>query len=206
MIPIDRVIASKPVHLATGAALSTLWLIFAAAHFANFMATGKASLLFFCIAETLAAAFLMFRTQPRTFTRSPRDWVIAITGTFLPLLLRPTESSATTFAEWGLILGSSIQIAGVLSLNRSYALVPALRRVKTGGMYRCVRHPIYFSYFVTFFFYLAVNFSTANLFIVTATCALLITRIYLEEQHLCQTPEYRAYRNKVKWRLIPFVF
>lgn len=206
MSPIAHIIDSKPAHLATGAGLSMLWLVFAAAHLANYKVTEKTSLLFFCIAETLTAAFLVVRTQPRTFTTSPRDWVIAVIGTFLPLLLRPTEADPVPLAEWGLMLGSGIQIAGVLSLNRSYALVPALREVKTTGMYRYIRHPIYFSYLITFCFYLAANFSSLNALLLCTTFALLVTRIFLEERHLGQTAEYRTYRNRVKWRLIPFVF
>lgn len=206
MITIDRAIDSKPVHLATGAALSLLWLIFAVAHLATFRVTDKTSLLFFCIAETLTAAFFLLRTEPKTFSRNPRDWLIAVLGTFLPLFLRPTETAPISFAEWGLMLGSGMQIAGVLSLNRSYALIPALRQLKTTGMYRYVRHPIYFSYLITFSFYLAANFSNVNAFILASTAVLLVTRIFLEERHLGQTAEYRAYRSRVKWRLIPFVF
>lgn len=203
---IPEIIASARMQLFTGAVLSALWTFFTVAHLVTFNLTGKISLLVFAVAETLIAVFFLLRTQPKTFTMNPHEWIIAVLGTFLPLLLRPTAENQVPFAEWGLILGSAMQIAGVLSLNRSFAIVPALRQLKTTGMYRVVRHPIYFSYLITFSFYLAANFSIRNLLILLVSLSLLVARVYLEERHLGQAAEYRAYRSRVKWRLIPFVF
>ncbi|MCK0506468.1 methyltransferase family protein [Aromatoleum anaerobium] len=201
-----HILGSAQTQSLTGAALSVLWLLFAVAHLFGFAQTGKTSLLVFAIAETLVAVFFLLRTPPKTLTTKPSEWVVAVAGTFLPLLLRPTADSPVPIAEWGLMLGSALQIAGVLSLNRSLAIVPALRELKTRGMYSLVRHPIYTSYLVTFSFYLAANFSTRNLLIVTASLSLLLARVHFEERHLGQTPEYQAYRSRVRWRLIPFVF
>lgn len=186
--------------------LSALWLFFAIAHIAAFGQTGKASLLVFATAETLVAMFFLLRTQPKTHTTRPIDWVAAVAGTSLPLLIRPTADTPLPLAEWGLILGSVIQIAGILSLNRSFAIVPALRQLKCGGMYSLVRHPIYASYLVTFVFYLAGNFSTWNLVVIASSVCLMVTRIHFEERHLALDAEYRNYRERVRWRLIPFVF
>ncbi|BAL26407.1 isoprenylcysteine carboxylmethyltransferase family protein [Azoarcus sp. KH32C] len=206
MSRIHEIIASARTQIFTGTFLAALWVFFAIAHLVTFNLTGKASLLVFSTAETLIAVFFLLRTPPRTFTSSPHEWVVAVLGTFLPLLLRPTADSPVPAAEWGLVVGSAMQIAGVLSLNRSLALVPALRELKTAGMYRLVRHPIYFSYLISFSFYLAANYSPRNLLIVTASLCLLLARVYFEERLLGQTAEYRAYQSRVRWRLIPFVF
>jgi protein-S-isoprenylcysteine O-methyltransferase Ste14 len=206
MSKIDHIISSPRMHMLTGVALSSLWIFFAVAHFSVLRVTGKMSLLVFCIAETMIAVFLLIRTRPRTFTMNSHEWIVAVLGTFLPLLFRPTTDTAVAAAEWGLILGSTMQIAGVLSLNRSFALIPALRELKTEGMYRFVRHPIYSSYLVAFSSYLAANFSSRNLPIALACVSLMLARVHFEERHLAQTPEYRAYRSRVRWRLIPFVY
>lgn len=206
MVRNAHILTPLQTQVITGATLSALWLLFAIAHIANFGGTGKTSLLVFAIAETLIAVFFLLRTPPKTLTTRPSEWAAAIAGTFLPLLLRPTTDTQVPFAEWGLMLGSAMQIAGVLSLNRSFAIVPALRTLKTTGMYRFVRHPIYFSYLITFSFYLAANYSPQNLLILLASLSLMVARIHFEERHLAQTPEYCAYRSRVKWRLIPFVF
>lgn len=186
--------------------LAALWLFFAIAHIVGFGLTGKASLLVFATAETLIATFFLLRTTPKTHTTRPVEWVTAVAGTSLPLLIRPTADTPVPIAEWGLMLGSALQIAGVLSLNRSFAVVPALRELKCRGMYSLVRHPIYTSYLITFVFYLAGNFSTRNVIIVFASVCLMLVRIHFEERHLALTAEYRSYRDRVRWRLIPFVF
>lgn len=206
MTYIHQIIASRRAQIFSGIALGALWGLFAIAHVVAFRVTGKISLLSFAIAETLIAAFFMLRAQPKTVTMSPYEWVVAVFGTFLPLLLRPTTDNLAPVAEWGLMLGSLLQIGGVLSLNRSFALVPALRELKTHGMYRLVRHPIYFSYLISFSCYLITNYSAANLLLLFGTFGLLMSRIHFEERHLSLTPEYRAYQTRVRWRVIPFVY
>lgn len=206
MSRIQQIMTTTGMQLLTGGALAALWFLFAIAHVITFKHTGKTSLLVFGAAETLIAMFFLLRTQPKSFSNRPSEWLIAVLGTFLPLLLRPTEEVTVPLAEWGLMIGSLMQIAGVLSLNRSFAIVPALRELKTSGMYRVVRHPIYFSYLISFSFYLAANFSLSNLLVLSASISLLVGRMYLEERHLGQTSEYRAYQSRVRWRLIPFVF
>jgi protein-S-isoprenylcysteine O-methyltransferase Ste14 len=203
---ITRMVASVPVQLLAGAILAAVWGFFAFAHLGKFLDGGNASLLVFAMAESLIAAFFLLRTQPKTVTGNPLEWVIALLGTLLPLFLRPSSVTLAAVAEWGLILGATMQILGVFSLNRSFALVPALRELKTRGMYRFVRHPLYSSYLVTLSSYVLVNFSPVNLLICIGTIGLLILRIHFEERLLGATPEYRAYQSSTRWRLIPFVF
>lgn len=190
----------------TGIALALIWALFATAHVASFETTGRVSLLIYAIAETLIAVFFMLRAEAKTIATNVIEWLVAVLGTFLSLLLRPTSDNLVPIAEWGLMLGSSMQVAGVLSLNRSFALVPALRELKTAGMYHLVRHPIYLSYFVSCSCYLLTNFSTSNLLVVIGSISLLLVRIYFEERHLSLNAEYRAYQERVRWRLIPFVY
>jgi len=200
-----KLLATRGMQLLTGALLSSVWSLFAIAHLSTYWSSGKASLVIFAIAETVIAIFFLIRSPAKSFTEKPLEWIVAIAATFLPLLLRPAMDAAP-FAEWGLIFGSTLQISGVLSLNRSFALVPALRTLKTTGMYRFVRHPIYFSYLISFSCYLAANFSSLNLVILLVSSSLLVARIHFEERHLGLAAEYLAYQNRVKWRLIPFLY
>jgi protein-S-isoprenylcysteine O-methyltransferase Ste14 len=200
------VINSPLFHFASGALLAELYLLFVAAQVVQFTETGDWSLLVFCIAQTLAATFLFIRTPPRTFSQKPHEWLIGLAGTFAPLLLRPTPDSLFAWAHWGLIAGTCIEMAAIASLNRSLAVVPALRELKTGGMYRLVRHPIYASYFVTLSFYVSANFSWRNALVCIAGMALLLARMRLEEAHLGADASYRAYRQRVRWRVIPYVY
>lgn len=198
--------SSTTATVLTGVPLAMLWLSFAVMHISAFMLTGALNLLVFCAAETLVAGFFLFRRPAKTFSLEPGEWCVAALGTFLPLLLKPTSMALVSGAEWGVSVGATIQIAGLLSLNRSFAIVPALREIKTGGMYRWVRHPIYASYLITLSAYVLSNYSLTNVLVWTATLSFLFLRIHLEERHLSQSPEYRGYMQRVRWRVVPLLY
>ncbi|MBI5441566.1 MAG: isoprenylcysteine carboxylmethyltransferase family protein [Deltaproteobacteria bacterium] len=198
--------ASRLVHFVTAVSMGSLYVIFAAAHIAAFSKTGKVQLLFLVVSEAVLAALFVFRTPPKDYARSPVVWLIAAVGAYLPLGLRPTSLSMFPGADWGVAVGTAMQMAGLLSLNRSFAIVPALRKIKTGGLYRWVRHPIYASYFLLHTSYVAGNLSLRNVAIWLLVSILLIVRLHLEEEHLSADPAYLEYRSRVRWRLFPFLY
>ena len=191
---------------ATGSFFGLCWFLFAVANLQTFILTGKPSPLVFGVAETLIATFFILRVPPRRVSQRLSEWVIAGLGTFLPLLLRATLDETNWFAEALLLFGSLLQVAAVVSINRSFALVPALRELKTDGAYRFVRHPIYASYVVSLSGFLWANYSLDNLIVTIVSLGFMIWRIRLEEALLGQTPEYRHYRELVRWRLLPGVW
>ncbi len=192
--------------LHSGIILASIWGIFAYAHLAQFQKTQNWSLLLFCFSETLTAGFYVFRSDPKTVSVDPFDWLVAIGGTFAPLFLRPTSWGILPLASIAIMAGACIQILGLLSLNRSLAIVAAKREIKSAWMYRIVRHPIYASYCLTFTGYLLANTSLANLLIYLASIVLLCIRIFREEKHLALDSLYRDYMGKVRYRLVPFIF
>jgi protein-S-isoprenylcysteine O-methyltransferase Ste14 len=203
---LDRVLASPLFHFGSGAALAGLWSLFACAQFMGFNDTGRWTLLVFCAAETLTAAFFLIRTPPRSYSRRPFEWAVAALGTFAPMLFRPSDVALIPGADIAITLGALLQVAAVMSLNRSFAIVPALREIKTGGLYRVVRHPVYATYLLTFSGYLASNFSLRNLATYVVAIALMLWRAKLEEEHLATDAAYRDYCAQVPWRLVPFVY
>jgi protein-S-isoprenylcysteine O-methyltransferase Ste14 len=202
----DRMLGAPLFHFGCGAVLAGLWSIFAYAHVMAFNETGRWTLLVFCAAETLTAAFLLVRTPPRSFSRRPREWAVAALGTFAPMLFRPSDVALVPGAGIAIMLGALLQVAAVMSLNRSFAMVPALREIKTGGLYRVVRHPVYATYLLTFTGYLASNFSVRNLAAYATAIALMLWRVKLEEAHLAADAGYRDYCAQVPWRLVPWVY
>jgi protein-S-isoprenylcysteine O-methyltransferase Ste14 len=122
------------------------------------------------------------------------------------MLFRPAAWGVLPAAGMLILVGAALQIVGLLSLNRSFAIVAAKRDIKTSGMYRLVRHPIYASYFLVFAGYVLQNTSIANLLIYMLLLVLLLIRIVREERHLALDPAYREYMQAVRYRLIPFVF
>jgi protein-S-isoprenylcysteine O-methyltransferase Ste14 len=186
--------------------MGALWLLFAYRHVNAFMHDHNASYVLFCLSETLTAAFFVMRTTPASVSSSVLDWMLALTGTFLPLFLMPSPQGALPGASLVLIAGALLQIGGVVSLNRSFGLVAARRNIKTVGMYRFVRHPLYASYVVIFTAYVAANPSAYNAVLAIITIVCLLLRAVREERLLREDAAYRAYMQRVRYRIIPLVF
>lgn len=194
------------INLAVGAVAAALWALFAYRHLLAFKATQEWVYLAVCLSETLAAAFFLIRSAPVTVSTKPSDWMLAFGGTFTPFLFVPSSSSLLPGAVALTFLGTILQIASLICLNRSFALVAAKRTIKTKGMYRIVRHPLYASHWLVCSGYLLTNFSWANLFVYVFAMVLLAARAVREEAHLSEDATYRAYMQQVRWRIVPGVF
>lgn len=186
--------------------LALLWIVFAYLHYVAFLNNGDYGLLMFCFSETLVAGFFMFRTDPKTVSDLPFDWFVGVAGTLAPLLLRPAAWGIMPEAHYLITAGVALQILGLLSLNRSFAIVAAKREIKTSGMFRYVRHPIYASYFVTTTGYVLGNTTLLNFTVYVLTIGFLVIRMLREERHLSRDASYCTYMQAVRHRAIPFVF
>jgi len=206
MNTLPAILQSRQVSFYSGFVLAMLWGIFAYAHLEQFQKTHELALLLFFFSETLTAALYVFRSDPKTVSLIPLDWLVAIGGTFAPFFFRPTTWGILPWASVAILVGATIQILAVVSLNRSFAIVAAKREIKTSWMYRIVRHPIYASYCLTFTGYVLTNTSPANITIYAIAIGFLCARIYREEAHLALDPLYMEYMRDVRYRLIPFIF
>jgi protein-S-isoprenylcysteine O-methyltransferase Ste14 len=174
----------------------------------NFVQTGKWTSLLWMVSEGLVILLLVFRRESHRLSRRPWDWIVAIGGSFTVLLVRPTT---TTVAPE--LLGVALQLAGTVFeiyakvfLGRSFGIVAADRGIVVGGPYRIVRHPIYLGYFVTHLGFLMANWSPHNIALYIVTYFFQISRILAEERILSEDESYRAYCERVRFRLIPFIF
>jgi len=201
-----NLLASRRASLLTGIAMACLWGIFASAHVLAFLREGDWSYLLFCSAETLAALFFIVRSPPVSVSADSRDWLLAIGATFAPFFFSPSDMTIWPGARYLLAIGSLLQIAGLLSLNRSFGLVAAQRTIKTSGMYRLVRHPVYASYMVSSSAYLLTNASPSNGVVYTLAMLMLVARLLREERFLAADVRYRVYMRQVKYRLLPLIF
>jgi len=108
-----------------------------------------------------------------------------------------------------LALGGAVKIlAGRNKTAKSTLGLAVERKLFTSGIYGVIRHPIY----------LAVNLMPLSLAIIfKATYAVCfdafrliayLTFIFLEEKQIEEEfgEEYREYKEKVRWRLIPYLF
>lgn len=150
--------------------------------------------------------FFLYRDYPKRVSYSPKDWVVALGGTWLPMLILPIDNPEIPIFTTFQFIGIIISIAGILSLNNSFGIVPAVRKVKTGWMYKFVRHPIYFGYAISFSCMVINNFTFMNLVVLLVVIACDVMRILAEEEILSDDPVYELYKTRVKYRLIPYVW
>jgi protein-S-isoprenylcysteine O-methyltransferase Ste14 len=161
------------------------------------------------VSESLGVILILLRRPSPTLSAHPVDWVLSFVAVNAPLLtvqapagtFIPSEvSSAVMFA--GLI----IQISAKVTLGRSFGVVAANRGIKTRGLYRLVRHPIYAGYTLTHVGFLLGFPSLANALLYLAVLLVQIARIIREEQLLSPDPDYRSYKERVRYRLVPGLF
>ena len=159
------------------------------------------------VSESLIIVLLLIRRPTDNISTSFRDWFVAFSGSFLPLLVRKGEEPLVLYVAVGLmIFGMITHIGAKLSLFRSFGIVPANRGVKVKGLYAIVRHPMYAGYFYTHIGFLLSTPSLWNFVVYACTWGFMLPRIFAEEKILLQSPEYQEYVKRVRYRLIPGVF
>ena len=122
--------------------VAVLWVYFAWTFLSYFLATHKPSALIFFVTNSVTVILFLFRKNPLATSDKSFDWFCAITGSFFSMLFRPA-SGFFLFAEILTLLGAFFQLFGILSLNRSFGIIPANRGIHQGGAYRFIRHPMY---------------------------------------------------------------
>src|SRR5262249_28326567 len=130
-------------------------------------------------------------------------------GTFAGVLFRP----AGAHPAFGVAAGFGLQLAGLafcivslFALGRSFGFVAADRGLKTSGPYALVRHPVYASYVLIQSGYVIQAVSPRNIAVLAVATGCNIGRVLAEERLLSQSCAYRAYRERVPWRMIPRVW
>jgi protein-S-isoprenylcysteine O-methyltransferase Ste14 len=195
--------------LLVAAPLTTVWLLFGIANLENSIQQRSPVGLGATILELAVAALFLLRRQPLVVSRSPLAWAAAGLGTFGMLGARPSFEPLLGLEPLYLVMqlvGAGLAMVSLGALGRSFGVVAANRGVRTGGPYGVVRHPLYASYVVTELGYVLENPSVRNLVLLTTVMVFQLVRIRAEEACLVADPEYAAYRARVRWRLIPYLY
>ncbi len=174
--------------------------------FRRFLDSGSINWLGLVAVNTAMVVMYVARSDAKAISRSVPLWLLAIAGTLMPLAMRPTASSG--FVAIGMvvqIVGTVGIVSALLSLRRSFGIVPAHRGIRTAGLYKLVRHPLYASELLTLFGVVLARPSPLNLSAFGCACVLQILRATAEERFLGSDPVYSAYRARTKYRLIPGV-
>ena len=188
----------------TNMLLATCFGLFALANAKSFIENPRLSVFLIVVTETIVAIFLVIRRDPDETRHCWQTWLTSTCGTLAPFLLRPVAVTEDLLSGDILqIIAFMLQIAALLALNRSFGILPAHRGIKSDGMYKWVRHPLYTAYIIMYLGYLINNQSLNNLLIAVAGTAFLVMRIHYEEALLFKYSEYKRYADKIRWRLIP---
>lgn len=165
------------------------------------------------------------RLVPPALERSLYTWMASVLFIAVCGLWRGVPGELYQLTGAAALPGYGLQLLGVLLTIRSSARLdvldlagvrPVLEAehrapsdhvpLETRGAYRFVRHPLYFGWVLLVF---ATPGMTMTRFVFAAVSSLyLAIAIPFEERSLIQTfgPEYRAYQQRVRWRLIPGIY
>jgi protein-S-isoprenylcysteine O-methyltransferase Ste14 len=191
------------------APLAVVWVFFAAANFINWQRSDQPTGLGATILELTVAVFFIMRRPAFATSRSPLAWGATALATFGGLAARPGEEPLWSLEPVYMaiqLIGVGLALASIAALGRSFGLVAANRGVRTGGPYGLIRHPLYAAYFLTLTGYVLESPTARNVAVMAAVIIFQLVRVLTEEQCLSADPAYLAYRQRVRWRMLPHVF
>jgi len=149
------------------------------------------------------------RRQALESSRAPLAWIVTGLACFAPLAMRPNYEPVAGLGSLYEVLqfaGLALGLVSLVTLGRSFGLIAANRGVQTRGVYGIVRHPIYTAYFLTHAGYLLANPSLYNDGILLLAWIFQFIRIGQEEDILSGDPVYVNYMERVRYRLVPFLY
>jgi protein-S-isoprenylcysteine O-methyltransferase Ste14 len=151
---------------------------------------------------------MLIRRNPLRITADPRYWAVAFLATYYGLLIPGLVRGGAVIVPASAcnslaVLGFWTAIFARLSLGRNIGLVPAQRKIVTGGAYRYMRHPIYTAHFLCSLAFCLSCYSLLNAIAIGIGCGLWVVKTFMEESFLSRDPEYAAYMERVRWRWFP---
>ena len=206
---IDRLARPMALDLVEKVAVSCLLGVLAARMIPVAISSGNILPILLVVSETLVVVFILLRRSTQNISLSWRDWLLGFAGTVAPLLAAPASGNPVApLAVCGtlMMLGFLLNVSAKLTLRRSFGVVAANRGVKIGGPYRMIRHPMYAGYTLTQLGFLLSGPTLWNFGLYGLALSLQIARIRAEERILTKDPVYTEMSDRVRYRLVPFVF
>lgn len=163
----------------------------------------------FVLQNVILCAVLLARTEHVRIERSYWKQAVALVAFCSGvLMLGYPEARLPELRVSGtaiVLLANVFGIFTLLNLGRSFGILIAERRIKTGGLYAYIRHPMYASDILLRLGYLAGHPGWLPAFVMFGSVAIYVWRARLEEAFLGQDPQYAEYVKRVPYRFIPFV-
>jgi len=189
--------------------LALMWVLFAAANLTDWDKAHRPVGLGAIVMELVVATLFLVRRKPWVTSSEPVAWAATAFGCWGMLTARPAYDPVLGLE----LVYFSLQLAGAAAavyslsaLGRSFGLVAANRGIRTGGPYGLVRHPLYVSFFITDLGYVLENPSPWNVAVLFVVAGAQVVRIATEEDCLRGDPAYVSYCERVRYRLVPYVW
>ncbi len=158
----------------------------------------------------LSVAFLVLvillyirRGSATATTRSLPVRIVAMAAFALPFAMpflgNAAHAGAATLAISSLIItaGLAFTLAALLTLGKSFSIIPQTRKLVVQGPYRLVRHPIYLGEIVTYSGMALAGMSIPKVLVVLLLILCQTYRAIQEEKLLAETfPDYLDYASK----------
>jgi protein-S-isoprenylcysteine O-methyltransferase Ste14 len=176
----------------------------AVSSYQSFQASRSALAFALLAVNALFLWLFLCRCKASAVAGSPLAWLLGLGCTLLPMLPRPSGP-----VLWGglgpalQLLGAALAVAALLSLGRSFGVVAAHRGIRTGGLYRWVRHPLYAAELLFLLGFTLAHASAWNAGVWLLAAGLQVCRAAFEERLLARDPGYRAYRLRCPFRFVP---
>ena len=110
------------------------------------------------------------------------------------------------YCTWLFAAGTVFAITALVSLGQSFAVLPAWRKIVTSGPYQFVRHPAYLGELVLVMACCLSRQSFVNLLPILVAIPCVALRIQAEELLLKPDKVFADYQQRVRWRLIPWIW
>jgi protein-S-isoprenylcysteine O-methyltransferase Ste14/uncharacterized membrane protein (UPF0127 family) len=197
------------MHWPVNILIGLLWGVFVWSSYLHWQQSGKLLSLGLVFVNTLLVFLFLTRRQSTDMSHRAPDWIVALSTVGCSMLLRASPVSNTTVTTASVavqLIGVIAILCSLLCLGRSFGIVPANRGVKSGGLYRLVRHPLYASEILFYFAFLLGNGSSHNVILVILIFTGQMYRSASEEQLLGKERSYREYMRLVPYRLLPGIY
>jgi protein-S-isoprenylcysteine O-methyltransferase Ste14 len=164
----------------------------------------------FILQNAVFCLVILLRRPEREMSRSLFGQFLALAAFFSGMAFMtvdPAEPGPAAGPGRAVMVAANVLAAAALvNLGRSFGILIAIRRLKTGGLYGLVRHPMYFSDILLRLGFLLVRPSPGVAVLCLASVLLYAGRALWEEKFLSLRDDYALYMKKVRWRFVPFVF
>lgn len=152
--------------------------------------------------HSLLAAILLILHRKSSRAAPLFKQLFAWASALLPLFIQ-VRIEVSLVSRLVSLAGLVLSLWGLVSLGRSFDIVPADRGLITHGPYCLMRHPIYAGELLSVLAMVSASLSIWNLLALAILVASLVLRIRWEEDILS---DYAVYAHRVHFRLIPGVW